>query len=241
METTRTIDLVGGHVDKEKKRHTHVVFGHRLTGKDLFQADEDPLGQNPTQYQSLLVRAAITEFGTLPMPVALSVLLDLDSIDREDLIEGQNAYSAMTTEGHESEFLPDHKVRLGWGFKINDVIYDVVQFGKRVTGREDIEADRASLSPGIRRTCFLIGKQISRISNVHNTASIEGAVAVKHFESLDGADIATLRGAAEMWRQSFRVGGTALSRNGRGPDRHGADDENRPARVSDSALADRAP
>ncbi|HKO43331.1 MAG TPA: hypothetical protein VJU84_08575 [Pyrinomonadaceae bacterium] len=238
---THEINLVGGYVDESKKRHTRVVFGHRLTAKDLFAADEDPQGQNPTQYQDLLVRASIVEFGTLPMPVPLSVLLDLDSIDREDLIEGNNTFSAISAQGHESEFLADHKVRLGWGFKINDVVYTHVEFGRRITGRDDIEADRAGLGRGLRRTCFLIGKQITRISTADNTASLDGPISVEQFEALqDAADVATLRGAAENWRQSFRLRGAAVSRNGRGADSAHSNEAPQSARGSDSRLADRA-
>lgn len=215
---THTVELVGGHVDTAGTRHTRVVFGRRIMAKDLFALDDDPQAQNPTQYNDLVIRAHITEFGTMKLPIPLSVLLNLDSVDREDLQDGANIFQAMSAEGRSGEFLPDHKVKLGWGFKVNDVVYGHAQFGKRVTGIDDVEADRASLKPGIRRLCFLVGRQITEISTEDGTAKIDGAIPLDYFESLDAADIATLRGAAELWRQSFRIAGASVSRNGTGKD-----------------------
>jgi phage FluMu protein gp41 len=206
-------------VDAKNRRHTRVVFGHRITARDLFAIDESPQSQHPTQYNDLVVRGHITEFGSLEMPVPLTTLLSLDSIDREDLTEGCNTFQAISAEGHSAQFLPGNSVRLAWGFKIKDLVYDQVTFGKRITGMDEVEADRAGLKVGIRRLCFLLGKQIEKISSADGLSTIDGPIPLEYFESLDGADVATLRGAAELWRQSFRISGRELSRNGRGPQR----------------------
>lgn len=197
---------------------TRVVFGRRILASDLFKLDGDPQANNPTQYNDLIVRAHITEFGANKMPVPLTTLLDLDSVDREDLLDGCNAYQAMSAEGRSGEFLADHKVKLGWGFIVNDVSYTLVQFGKRITGRDEVEADKLDLKAGIRRACFLMGRQITSVASEDGTAELSGPIPLSYFESLDGADVATLRGGAEVWRQSFRVGGAKVSRNGHGKD-----------------------
>jgi len=212
------------------------VFGHRITAKDLFAIDGSPQAQNPTQYNDLVIRAHIIEFGKLSMPVPLTVLLGLDSIDREDLLEACNIYQAISAEGRAADFLPDNAVRLAFGFKVNDVVYNKVQFGKRITGMDEVEADRAGFQPGIRRLCFLLGKQIESISTADGL-SLDGPLPLQYFESLDGADVATLRGAAELWRQSFRIAGGNLSRNGRGPQRTAAGTEDRLERSGDSQPA----
>lgn len=238
---THTVELVGGHVDKNGAKHTRVIFGKRIGAKDLIRLDEDPQAGNPTQYNDLIVRAHITEFGTLTMPIPLSVLLDLDSVDREDLVAGCNVYQAMSAEGRGGEFLGDNKVKLGWGFIVNDVVYSHIHFGRRVTGRDEIEADRLDLKAGIRRMCFMVGRQIISISSEDGTAQIDGPIPLEYFESLDGADVATLRGAAELWRQTFRIGGAQVSRNGTGAT--GVVDSNRDQgveRASDSGSAIRA-
>lgn len=226
-ETTHEVNLVGGYVDDKGARHTRVVFGHRITAKDLFSIDESPMAQNPTQYSDLVIRAHITEFGTLTMPIPATVMLGLDSVDREDLLDGCNIFQAISTQGRNAEFLPDNMVKPAWGFQINDVVYGLVKFGKRITGMDEIEADRAGLRTGIRRVCYLIGKQIESISSADGLATIMGPIPLDCFESLDGADVATLRGAAELWRQSFRLAGTDLSRNGRGPQRAAAGAQDR--------------
>lgn len=237
MNTTHIVELTVGYVDRSEQRHTRVVFGHRITAKDLFAIDESPQGQNPTQYNDLVIRAHIVEFGSLRMPVPLTVLLNLDSIDREDLGDGCNEFQAISAAGRNADFLSDNRVRLGWGFKLGDVVYECVQFGKRVTGMDEIEADRMGLKPGVRRLCYLLGRQIESISSSDGLAVIEGPIPLEYFESLDGADVATLRGAAELWRQSFRFAGAHLSRNGRGPQRSVAGAENRVERGGDPQPA----
>jgi phage FluMu protein gp41 len=235
-EATYEINLVGGYVDDKNVRHSRVVFGRRITAKDLFAIDESPAGRNPTQYSDLVIRAHITAFGDLKMPVPLTVLLGLDSVDRDDLNEGCNAFQALSAEDRNAEFLPEHQAKLFWGFKINDVSYDRVKFGKRITGMDEIEADQAGLKSGIRRVCLLIGKQIESIATADGL-SIDGPIPLNYFESLDGADVATLRGAAELWRQSFRLAGTDLSRNGRGPQCAAAGAQDRLERGADSRDA----
>jgi hypothetical protein len=217
---THSIDLTVGHQDKQGKVHTRVVFGHRVTAADLFNLDVDPQAQNPTQYGDLIIRAHITEFGSLKLPVPLTVLLSLDSVDREDLLDGCNIFQSLSGQDHEARFLGNNRVKLGFGFVVNGVVYEYAQFGNRLTGMDEVEADRLSLK-GVTRSCFLIGKQLVQISDAEGTATIDGPIPVEYFGSLDGADVATLRGAAELWRQSFRVARTPLSRNGRGP--HGPD------------------
>lgn len=215
----------------------NVTFGRRILASDLFKLDSDPQAANPTQYNDLIVRSHITEFGSLKMPVSVGTLLDLDTVDREDLLEGCNAYQALSARDRSGEFLADHKVKLGWGFIVNDVPYTLVHFGKRVTGRDEVEADRLALKAGIKRACFLIGRQISSIATEDGTAVIEGPISLECFESLDGADVATLRGGAEMWRQSFRIGGAQVSRNGNGESGSRAGSEVRVERGADPQSA----
>jgi hypothetical protein len=237
---THIVNLAGGYVQGDVAQ-TRVVFGHRITASDLFRLDQNPQAVNPTQYNDLVISTSIVEFGSLQIPVPLRVLLSLDSVDREDLVEGHNIFSALSAEGHGAEFLSDNGVKLGWGFKVNDVIYNRVQFGKRITGMDEVDADRAGLTAGLRRSCFLIGRQISKICAADGTAEIQGPLPLEYFdsESLDGADVVTLRGAAELWRQSFRVAGAHLSRNGRGAQRADNGDKNRVERGANTGDAAR--
>lgn len=242
---THAIELIGGYTDNKKARNTRVVFGRRLIAKDLFTLEDDPQAKIPTQYSDLIIRAHITEFGTLKMPVPLTVLLSLDSIDREDLEQGCDAFRALLALP--AELLSEHKWKLSQGFQINGLLYNRVEFGVRTTGADSVEADRLGLPEGLRRECFFIGKQIKKIAAVAVvddkevvTAELDGPVALKDFELLDGTEVTILRGAAELWRQSFRFRGARVSRNGGSADGAHSDDQNRPTGVSDSQLADRA-
>jgi hypothetical protein len=225
---THAINLMDG---------TRVVFGHRATAKEVFDLDAKPEGQIPTQYQDLMLRAAITEFGALPMPVPLSVLLKLDSIDRDDLNEAHNEFQRRSLGDRTAEILPDHKARMAFGFKIGDSIYDVAQFGGRLTGMDDVLADKKDLTAGVKRLCFLVGRQISKLSQSDGPLELDGPTDLELFESLDAADIWTLRGAAELWRQSFRLGRKAVSENGDGADSAAIGDENRVAGKGHSVAA----
>jgi hypothetical protein len=165
----------------------------------------------------LILSKEIVKFGELIMPVALSVLLDLADYDRELLMEAQNEFAALSSEGRTIELLED-RAKLAFGFKIDDVIYDRVEFGKHNTGRDEVEADRLRLS-GLSRECFLVGKQISALKTSDGSGVIDGPIELERFESLvDGGDIVILRGAAFLWRQTFRLSGEKVSRNGRSAD-----------------------
>ena len=207
MNTNHTIELIEGYtaVDPKTKKettHTTVTIGKRLTAKDLMDLDNDPQGQNPTQYQDLIRRKMITSFGTLTMPVPLNVLLSLDSVDRDDLGAATDKFLS-ERDGRETEFLENHLVQLAFGFVIDGTEYTRVQFGNRITGRDDVEAD--AHGNGVARRCFLIGRQISQISTGDGLASIEGQIALETFHALDAESINILWVGAELFRQSFRL------------------------------------
>ncbi len=220
------IQLIGGFTDKEDIVHDEVTFGKRLTARDLMDLDNDPQAANPTQYQDLIRRKMITKFGSLKMPVTLNALLALDSIDREDLGAAADKFLAISRGERTSEFRENNEVKLFFGFEIDGMIYDVVQFGNRTTGRDEVAAD--AVGNGIARVCFLIGQQISRISTSDGLASIDGKIDLKQFESLDAEDMNLLRIGAKMWRLSFRLRGKTISGERDGDDRvpAGERDEN---------------
>ncbi|OLE54591.1 MAG: hypothetical protein AUG51_07345 [Acidobacteria bacterium 13_1_20CM_3_53_8] len=203
-EPTHTIELIEGYKDDKGTEHKRVTFGHRIMVREIITLDTDPQGNDPTQYQDLLHRASIIEFGALSMPVPLSVLLSLFDIDREDIASGYKKFQELSSAGHTSEFLSDNKVKLGWGFERNGLTYPVVKFGNRLTGMDEVAANGAKLK-GIARSCFLLGRQISAIMTGDSNAKLDGPLELEWFDNLlDAADILTLLAASELWRQSFR-------------------------------------
>lgn len=230
-----SIELSEGYTDKDGKRHTSVTFGRRLTTKDLIDLDNDPQAQNPTQYNDLIRRKMMTKFGDLKLPVALNVLLALDSLDREDLAVAANTFLQTSRGERTSEIRENNEVKLFFGFEIDGTVYDVVEFGRLNTGRDAVEAD--ALGSGIARECFLVGRQIVKISTADGLATIEGAVDLEKFYALDSEDFNVLRMGAKMFEVAFRLNREAISRqrNGGGGNSSVAGDANVGKRNSKSA------
>lgn len=201
-ENTHSIELLGGYTDKEGNTYTKVTFGRRLTAGDLMLIEDDPQSQIQTQHEELVRRRMITEFGTMKVPL-LSMLLSLDRVDRQDLDRAQDEFARKTRIDRNAEFLPGGKVKLYFGFKIADEIYDIAEFGNRLSGNDDVEADRLNLR-GVRRTCFELGRQISRLESSEHSLVLEGRLDIKHFETLDVEDLGMLRLGGELATQSFR-------------------------------------
>lgn len=206
---THTIQLGLGYRDPKGALHKDVTFGKRLTGRELFNIDTDPQAKNQTQYTALLMRAAITKFGALVLPVTLNALLDLGSTDRDDLTEAFNEFQGMTER--QAEFISESELRLPIGYERNGIVYDRVTFGTMMTGWHEVEADKQNLT-GIKRVCFLTGKQIVKLTATDGGGDLAGEVGIEVFEELDVADIYALRLAGEVWRQSFRRSGKAVQK-----------------------------
>ncbi|MGA9768282.1 MAG: hypothetical protein WBV94_04525 [Blastocatellia bacterium] len=201
---THQLDI--GYKDSKNNVHRQVTFGARVNGEKLFAIDEDPQANSKTQYQLLLLRASITEFGTLTMPVTLAVLLALDSIDIDDLNEAFITFSNNHIGARKVEFLPENKVKLPLGYERNGLTYDVVEFGTRLTGMDDVEADHLNLT-GARRLCFLAGKQVVRLSQSDGASILEGPLPLQICERLDVVDIYAIKAGSEFFRQSLRIKG----------------------------------
>lgn len=215
-----TIELDVGYTDKQNVRHTRVTFGRRIKGRDLFAIDENPQSGIPTQYNDLILREAITEFGTVKLPVPLDVLLGLDALDRDDLWAAFNRFLS-GEEKAEADLPDENAVRLLIGYERNGLVYDVVRFGLRLRGMDEVAADARRLN-GIKRGCFLVGRQIKELAQTEGESVIEGPIELYVFEELDIVDITALRVAAEVWRQSFRRAGARVQGNGSGPNNSAA-------------------
>lgn len=200
--TPKTVTLAlgykGGPGDEPRRT---VVLGRRLTGVDLMNIGDQPESRSATQLNLALIAAAITEFGDLPVPVPLTVLLSLKSIDREDLAAAYAKFVEETAGAGTAARLTDSRYRLARGFEIGGVVYDVVEFKDLLTGYDELEAEDFE---GWRRACFLIGKQIGSLSQTAGAARRDGPVAVEAFESLDAEDVYSLNEFVGKFKDSFR-------------------------------------
>ncbi len=214
--TTHTIELAGGHQGRDPRtkepngeRHTRVTFGHRLTCGDLMNIHDDPQSNVPTQHQLLLLRGAITRFGSLPVPVTLLQLLSLDIADIEDLVAANNEFLSMTQEGRAAEYISESEVRLPFGLEAEGIIYDRVKFGRRVTGLDMVQGEKLGFAE-LRRDAYLIGREIERLSTGDGAHHLDGPIELQTLEGLDGHDLTTLRTASLVWRDSFRKSGRGV-------------------------------
>ncbi len=206
-----TITLAIGYKDKKGVTHNEIEFGKRLSVEDLINLDSDPQAQNRTQHTDALYRKMMTRFGKLKMLPSLEVFLDLDSIDRQDIAEGANEFLRITRPERELNISKDFEISLRFGFEVEGEALDRCTFGNRITGRDELEAERLGLSAGVAREAFLIGKQIASVSN--DKRAIEGAVSLDLMKTLDAEDMNFLRVGAALWRESFRIGREAISGN----------------------------
>lgn len=206
------IRLLTGHTDNTKVTHRDVTIGKRVSVGDLMLLDQDPRASSVTQYNDLVMARMVTAFGDLKMPLALSVLLSLDEVDREDLQRAGHEFNQMTAGEITPEYGDDNSVRLAFGFKIGDDEYNRVTFGRLVTGHDQVEADRLDLA-GVARECFLLGRQITKIQTDNQTVTLDGPAELESFKSLDGMSLQILRVGAVMYRTSFRLEREALSRD----------------------------
>lgn len=213
----QTLVLDVGYTDSQSNLHREVEIGNRLLGKDLFEIDEHPLAQLKTNREGLMLSRAITKFGGIKMPVPLAVLQSLDSIDRDDLLDAFNQQESEGAEGRTAAVLSDSTLRLRDGIEVEGVVYDIVEFGNRLTAKHYLEADMQELD-GLRRVFYLVGAQVSRLSQSEGQATLEGTLNLETMEVMHVSDLYALRGASEVWRQSFRRTGSAVrqERNGAG-------------------------
>jgi hypothetical protein len=200
------ISLTFGHTDKKGTVHKDITFGKRLTAGDMMLLDADPRAQNPTQYQDFIHQKAITVFGELKVPVALDVLLGLNSIDRTDIRIGFEKFCQLSREDREYDYPANNVVKLCFGFEIDGTQYPTVELGRLNTGKDEVEADAVS-ERGIIRECFLLGRRITKLSTDKSAASIDGPVDLDKFKSLDGEDLILLRTGARIAEQFFRLAG----------------------------------
>ncbi|MGB7923449.1 MAG: hypothetical protein WCF57_09410 [Pyrinomonadaceae bacterium] len=198
-----TIELRTGYKDNSGIVHKSVTFGKPATGATAFAIDEDPQSSLFTQKELLTISKTITAFGSLTMPVPMSVLLDLDEIDTDDLIRGYQHFTSQITNGREPEFISESEVKLSIGFEKDGLLYPRVCFGRKVTGRDKVQADLNEYGD-LKRTCFLIGRRIVSLKTEDGSSELQGAVDIDLFNTLYGGDILPLIVASERWRSTFR-------------------------------------
>lgn len=197
----RQVELIFGYKGADGVLHKSVEIGKRVTCADLMRIGDLPESESELQFNLMLLGAAITKFGTLPVPVPLTVLLSLNSVDRQDLRRAYEAFVEKESEGGNAVRLDVNRLRLAHGFTVGGVRYDVVEFGRLLSGYDELEGEELSQW---RKAFFLLGKQITHLSQSDGESTLDGPVNQEHFETLFDRDAYELTEFAKAWRNSFR-------------------------------------
>ena len=178
-----------------------LVVGRRVTGADLLRINDEGDGQAGIQFQLAVLASAITEFGDFKMPVPPNVMLSLKRPDRRLIAKGYDALVRESSGGRKAQKLAPGRYRLERGFEFGETLYDVVEFGNHLSGFDELEADEMS---GFREVFFLLGKEITRLSQSEGAATKSGPLAVEDFETLYAEDAFALQRYEADWYDSFR-------------------------------------
>jgi hypothetical protein len=229
-----TIELTEGY-----EGHTAVTFGRRVLARDLFTLDTDPQAELNTQYQLLILRRAITKFGDIPnvdpvkSPVLLKYLLSMKVMDIRDLINGYNEFEKLSEEENERQKpLSIERLQFAHPFKVREAEFDIVVFGRQLTGFDEVEADRLRLK-GESRAAWTNAQQVVRVENSESGESVtfdfddeEGErLTLESLGGLTTADLNFFNMGAELYRQSFRRKRKVVSGERGGGGRAGAGDK----------------
>jgi len=199
--TTHTIELTAGYTDGDNATHSSVTFGKRLKGKDLFDMSDSPESNSKTQAALMMLAGSITKFGSLTLPVPLSVLMSLSRADRRKLSKGYESFLNTSSNAHKSKSLSDDAIKLGFGLTLGQIVYDQVRFGRMLNGYDELQSDDLD---GWEQTCFLIGKEIVELSQSDGKHKIAGPISLEVFETADSRDIFALKEQEDKWLDSFR-------------------------------------
>lgn len=201
--TTITGELTFGYTSPGgSERHADFEIGRRPTGGDLMRIGDEPESARNTQFNLMLLQAAVTKFGAMPLPVPLTTLLALNSVDREDLNRAYTKFLKESAGGRRAARLTESRLRLAHGFEVDGQTYDVVEFSNLLTGYDELEADEMT---GWRQVCFLLGRQVGALSQSEGAAVLPGPLAPEAFERLDAEDVYEMSSFAAQWRDSFRA------------------------------------
>lgn len=209
-----SIELKIGYKDKNGNVHKTVTFGHRPTLGQLVLLDSNPLASNATHYELLIRMLMITKFGDEKIPLKPNVLVSLDTIDDDLLRSAADTFLSKSKEDRSGEFLEGHAYRLHFPIEIEGASYDIIQFGRRLTVSDNVEADNLRLGDGISKAVFKVCKQITELRDSESGLKRGGQLEPKDLSSMDGEDFSALRIAAEFFRFDLPGQPDAESRNG---------------------------
>lgn len=214
-----------------------ITFGKAVTGLMLFEVDavisQLAEGNLHTRRELYVIQRSITAVGERSGTASVFDLESMDEFDIADLMDGFDKFNEQLTKGRNPEFISDSEVTLSIGFERAGYVYTKVKFGSVVTGRDMTQADGNNFQ-GLKRTCFLIGRQIVSLTTEDGANEIKGPIDIELFGGLHQTDIFVLRVASERWRDSFRTSRRKVQRQEVGAERVDNSEGNGMERVSNT-------
>lgn len=204
---TRTVNLKFGYIEKtvEEKEvaHNKVVISNKITAS-AFVSISDAYGNSEFQFTNELIRKSISKFGTLEMPLPVSIFLSLNQVDREKLVDEFNLFFAEISKEVKAEIVELSKVKLTSPIVKDGKNYDTVEFGYLTTGYDYIAIEKIARGEEEKQYLTLL-RHISKLSISENSEVFDGDLTYSDFENIEVGDYFVLQQAQEKWLNSFRT------------------------------------
>lgn len=203
----RKFNLKFGYPDKENPEiiHREVVINRRPTGADFFRAVEDGTddGAANTRINLSLIKAAITKFGDITMPVPVTVLFSLNEIDEGKLNDEYLLYLLATQPETEQMILEDQRAQLAFGIERDGVKYQIVEFGNLLTGYDRMKIQSETQNEWIFQAKKM-AREVVKISTLDGVQFVAGELTFEEIEAMDATDLIVLRETEARFLNSFR-------------------------------------
>ena len=185
-----------------------VVFGRRMNGDDKIKVEDSPESELVTQKNLLLARTTIVEFGAEQRAPFLDELLELTRADREDLIETYNAYMKRTQGTRRAEELDGERLKLGFGWKVGDDVFDVVVLCDKsnlITGYDEIPIEDTSTG-SYEWACKILVSDIRRLEQTGGGGkTFSETVTLDMLRTVDATDLNAMLLFHQKRGRNFRL------------------------------------
>lgn len=122
------IELPIGYQDKHGRLCNHVTIGKLPTGADWLAIEQGRYADDDILLPYFELKASITEFGGLPLPISIDSFLSLASLDLDAIREAYLRFVQSNKGGKKSELINANMVRLAVGHQANNIRFTHLEF-----------------------------------------------------------------------------------------------------------------
>jgi phage FluMu protein gp41 len=203
------VDLPVGYFDKNGDYHSSVTIGRSINARIFFAVkDEWQLG-GEILFNALILQRAITSFGSLPVPVPMSDLLALDSLDFEHLAL---AYNNFVNQCGQPEILNKVTIKTVFGVQVKGALFDIIELGAKVTEAHFGEIYRRKLE-GIPAMSYIVSQEVLKLRGSESGQVIEGPLDFDDLLEMDSVDLFALVELSDFCQSSMARIARAMNTN----------------------------